>query len=242
MRNEVKRKVWAEIFFAPSVIVTAVAGATALLFSWAVNGNTFLTLSGIGAILGSLGWLATRAIFGVEKITAQVIEKIKAKQRQAEEDELDSLHQKLLVDRDHRTQDFLTMLRTVRSEFEKTVMQPGVELRSQDIVNQVRQLFGAAVAQLKQSYKLYGLSERLVGDHRERILQQRESVLVEIDESIQHLQSVTDQYTRMIERDQKIDLTNLRDELDTSLEVAKRTEERMRELDISNNYESYLKE
>lgn len=242
MFDSIRRKVFGEIFLAPSVVLTAVAGASALLFSWAVGGNSYLTLAGVGGVLGAIGWAATRAIFGVEKITLDVIEKIQSKQRQAEEDELEELLRRLRSDRDHRTQDFLTVLRTVREDFEENAVQPGVQLRSREIVSQVRQLFGAAVGQLQHSLKLYDLSERLIGDQRNRILKQREQVLGEVEATINHLHSVTKQYTDLLNRDQQVDLSVLRDELDTSLRVAKRTEERMSELSTTPDYETYLRE
>ncbi len=58
----------------------------------------------------------------------------------------------------------------------------------------------------------------------------------------ERLMSAVDQFRRLSLREQKEDLKELRDELDESLKVAQRTDERMRELEKSIGYDRHLKE
>ena len=81
-----------------------------------------------------------------------------------------------------------------------------------------------------------------MGDEKKKILEQREHTLSEIRVSIEHMQSVVKHYQELMSKEQNTNLESLRDELDASLRVAKRTEERMRELEGSLDLESRLKQ
>ena len=86
------------------------------------------------------------------------------------------------------------------------------------------------------------LAERLLGEEKKKILEQREHTLGEIRVSIEHMQSAVQHYQELMSKEQNTDLEGLRDELDASLRVAKRTEERMRELEGSLNFDTRLKQ
>lgn len=186
--------------------------------------------------------MATRVIFLADDVAAKVLRDDADNVIKAEEDKLDQLQLRLRADRDFRTKDYLTLLRTCRSEFEEFAKRPGIAIQSQEIVKQVRQLFWSATEQLEQSLKLRMLAERLMGDEKKKILEQREHTLSEIRVSIEHMQSVVKHYQELMSKEQNTNLESLRDELDASLRVAKRTEERMRELEGSLDLESRLKQ
>ena len=241
--DSVKRKVISELFFAPSVVLPIVGGITAGLLSWAVGGNVYLTGSAMAGVLGGVGWMMTRMIYKVEDITEQAMQAQLDKQLEEENEELDQLGRKLRTDRDHRTQDYLTLLRSLRDEFEEAAGKPGNKFKSARIREQIGDVFGAAVDQLRQSFKLWELSENLVGDARQKVLGNRELVLKEIDETVNRLEATVHQFQELVKRDQNVDLASMREELDATMRVAKRTEERMKELEGKQvDYESYINE
>ncbi len=201
-----------------------------------------LNVIGLVGVLGGVGWLATRVIFLADDVAAKILREDAQKIVQAEEAKLDDLQYRLRVDRDFRTKDYLTLLRTCRSEFEEFAKKPGIAIQSQEIVKQVRQLFWSAIDQLEQSLKMHSLADRLNGDQKLSVLGQREHILTEIRESIDHMQSAVKQYQELMNKENNNNLNSLRDELDASLRVAKRTEERMRELEGTTNYDAYLKQ
>lgn len=201
-----------------------------------------MNVAGLVGVLAGVGWMATRVIFFADDVAAKVASEEKEKAIRAEEDKLDDLKNRLRADRDFRTKDYLTLLRTCRSEFELFATRPGLALQSQEIVKQVRLLFFSSVAQLERSLKLHELSDRLIGDQRKKVLEDRERLLGEIHESIEHMQNAAKHYQELVDNEQNTDLSSIRDELDASLRVAKRIEERMRELDGTTNVDAYLKE
>lgn len=239
----VKRKVISELFLAPSVVLPVVGGISAGLLSWASGGSSYLTGAAIAGILGGIGWMVTRMIFKVEEITDEAMKAELSKQAGQEAAELDELARKLRTDRDHRTQDYLTLLRSLREEFENAANKPGNRFRSAQIREQVSLVFRAAVEQLQQSYRLWDLSENLVGSARDKVLADREQVLHEIEQTVDRLQATVHQFHDLIKADKQVDLATMRDELDATMRIAKRTEQRMRELENSSpDYESYINE
>ncbi len=240
--NGFRSRIATELLWAPSVALPLVAGASAWLISWAVGGVVSLNVAGLALVLGGVGWMATRVIFFADDVAAKILREDAEKVVRAEEDKLDQLQMRLRADRDFRTKDYLTLLRTCRSEFEEFAKRPGIAIQSQEIAKKVRQLFWSAIEQLEQSLKLKLLADRLVGDEKKKILEQRENALGEIRVSIEHMQSAVSHYQELMNREQNTDLGGLRDELDASLRVAKRTEERMRELEGSLNFDARLKQ
>lgn len=239
--DAVRKKVLNELFLAPSVVLPIVAGASALILSWGFGGVVLAT-AGVAGILGGVGWMATRMVFKLDEITARTMAYMNEQQRREENSRLDELAKKLRNDRDYRTKDYLTILRDCRNEMETLAAQPAIQARSIEVLQQVRQLFWAAIDQLEQSYKLFELSERLVSDERKEVLERRDEIVKSVNTSVDRLQSAVDQFRSLAKREQNLDLNELRDELDVSLKVAKRTEERMREIEESTNYERHLKE
>ncbi len=229
--DPVKRKVISELFFAPSVVLPIVGGISAGLLSWGVGGVGLLSGAAVIGILGGVGWMLTRIIFKIEVITDQAMQVELDKRLQSENQQLDALARRLQTDRDHRTQDYLTLLRSLRRDFESAVHQPGVQFRSAQVREKVSQVFVAVVDQLQQSYRLWELSEQVKGKSRDTILADRERVLQEVEVTIDRLRGTCEQFVGLVSRDHHVDLAAMREELDATIQVAKRTEERMRELE-----------
>ncbi len=241
--DPIKRKVLSELFLAPSVVLPIVGGISSGLLAWAGGGNTYLEAAGLIGVLGGVGWMLTRIIFQIESITEEAM-RFENEQRELQERmRLDQLAVQLRKDLDHRTQDYLTLLRSLREDFLETANRPGVQGRSAKIREQVSLVFDAAVEQLRQSLNLWELSEQLRGDARKKVLASREQVLSEIGATVDRLQATVMQFQDLIRRDNKVDLASMREELDATMRVAKRTEERMRmELENSNSHETLTRE
>ncbi len=241
--DPVKRKVISELFFAPSVVLPIVGGISAGLLSWASAGSTYLTGAAIAGVLGGVGWMVTRMIFKVEDITEQAMQAQLDKEVADEKERLDELASLLRSDRDHRTQDMLTLLRSLREDFEKAAHSPGLQFRSARVREQVGQVFSTAVEQLRHSYRLWDLSQKLSGKSRDKVLADRESVIDEIEATVDRLRESVQQFHQITKNNDGVDLASLRDELDATMRIAKRTEQRMREFDDpSARHEEYIRE
>lgn len=229
--ESVRNKVFNELFLAPSVVLPIVAGASAWLISWAVGGVGTLNLAGLVGVLGGLGWMATRVIFQVDTITERTLKKLAEKEAKEEELRLDQLAAKLRSDRDPRAADSLTLLREHRRQFEEIAKTPELQSQSLHVVSQFQQLFKAALEQLDESYKLSQLAEKLQSSKRAETMRQRSQLLDEVDETIRHMADAVDHFRQLEFREQNRDLNSLREELELSLQSARRAEERMREFE-----------
>ena len=197
-----------------------------------------MTLAGTVAIVGGLAWMVGRTFLQLDKITARAGKALQDQIRQQEEDRIESLLRNLRMDRDYRTKDYVTVLREARAEFEKLADQPSIQARSLPIVEQVRQLFWSAITELEQSYKLFELSDRLIGDQRTELISQREDLLKQVGVSSEKLKSAVVQFRRLYNQDNDVDINALRDDLDLSIKIAARTEARMKELEGKSNYDT----
>lgn len=219
-----------------------VAGITSSILSWGVGGNLWLSIAGGLAIALSLGWVSTRWLFQRDSITQQVLEDMRAREIEKETERLDELAQLLRNDRDHRTEDDLLQLRSLKKELDALRVKTSSRVRFRELTERVEELFHNTLAQLQETYRLYQISRDASQEAKLGLLKERESILSDINESIAQLQSAIGQFHSLTSEDSPKDLSKLRDELDTSLRVARRTEERMREIEGPGNWNSMVKE
>jgi len=232
----VQKKVLSDIFLTPSVTLPVVAGLICWGLSWAAGGVGVLAVAGTVAVAGGLVWMVGRTFLQLDKITARAGKALQDQIRQQEDERIENLLRNLRLDRDFRTKDYVTILREARAEFEKLADQPSIQARSLPIVGQVRQLFWSAISELEQSYKLFELSDRLVGDQRTELIAQREELLKQVNASAEKLKSAVVQFRRLYNQDDDVDIAALQDDLDVSIKIAARTEARMKELEKLSNY------
>jgi hypothetical protein len=219
-----------------------VGGLSAWLVSWAADGVPSLTLAGLIGVLGGLGWMATRAIFRTEKITQDTMQELEQRELAAEQAELDRLDELLRQDDDPRDQELLKLLRLHRIEFQEIAKQPGVVARSREVLGRVEQLFRASVNNLYESYRLSEQALKLRTRARQDLLAEREKLLTEIKLTVDQLSASLIEYQRVTKKASGEDLGRMREELEASIQIAKRTEERLRELDSSPNYQAANRE
>jgi len=210
--------------------------------SWAADGVPSLTLAGLIGVLGGLGWMATRAIFRTEKITQDTMQELEQRELAAEQAELDRLDELLRQDDDPRDQELLKLLRLHRIEFQEIAKQPGVVARSREVLGRVEQLFRASVNNLYESYRLSEQALKLRTRARQDLLAEREKLLTEIKLTVDQLSASLIEYQRVTKKASGEDLGRMREELEASIQIAKRTEERLRELDSSPNYQAANRE
>jgi len=226
---------------APSVVLPIVGGASAWLLSWAGGGGSdMLNLVGLAGVLGGIGWFATRFIFQLDSISEKAMQDLAKEAFQKEENHLNELQKRLATDKDPRTEQYLILLRENRAELEKLAQTPGIQIRSLEILKQARQLFWAATDQLDQSLKMYQLAQKLSGEQKQGVLAQREHCLSEARESAEHLRDAIATFRQFTDKNLQRDMDSLQLDLAESIQAAKRSEERLRDLQNRPDYERYL--
>lgn len=228
--EDVKRKVLLDLFASPGTLAPIVAGASALMFSWAIGGNPVANGMGLVGILGGIGYFASRLVLGLEGMTQRAYQSLVAAQQAEQEQALDDLERRLGADHDPRTERVLRDLRQLHRTFGDRCKEQTVVAAHHALVGQVEQIFNASVSQLERSLELFHISQRLTGQSQIDILEERERVIDEVVETRDHLSATIEQFQTFVTRRNQSELSSLRDELDETLRVAKRTEQRMAEL------------
>ena len=231
-KDEIRQKVLSDIFGAPSTLLPAVGGLSLVILSWALELGTLATFAGILGVLAGGGILATRLIFGLEDITQQAYEYELQQKQEQRESELDQLDAKLTQDRDSRTQTTLRQLRELYASFLEDVKERKAASNASEVVETVESLFEACVKQLQHSHDLWEASKKVSGQSKDGLRDEREKVILEVVETVGSLSSTIEQFHNFQTRKNNSELARLRDELGRSLEVAKRTEERVTSLDV----------
>jgi hypothetical protein len=235
-RTKLRRKVILDLLSTPWTVVPTVAGASSLLVAWAAEiGGGWLTFAGVAGLLAGVGSLATQFIFNVEEATRRAAEAMEAEKRQEHEDKLDELHQRLKKDKDQRDEQSLEQLRKMYRQFQQDQAWAShlAQRSALEIGNKVEKLYQGCIISLERSLALAEAARKMnTSDGRRRLMDSREKLLAEVQQSIDQLAKVIDG-VRALAMDQHADahLAEVRRELDESLEVARRVEQRMQSLE-----------
>ncbi|MEO8496310.1 MAG: hypothetical protein ABI614_14670 [Planctomycetota bacterium] len=207
------------------------------MLSWAVAGSTLLNLGGLVGVLGGIGFLATRLIFGLERITENAFQYLNDQKREDQEQALDALEMRLRSDEDPRTQTYLRNLRQLYASFQDDLRNGRVAGAARTVLEQVEKLFQAAVKHLEHSYHLWLTAGRMSGDARRALLDEREQVVQEVQDTVEHLNKTIEQFHSFRVKESEAELAKLREELDETMQVARRAEARMESLGEEKTYD-----
>jgi hypothetical protein len=225
--DEVRQKVMLDLFASPGTLIPVVAGASALLLSWAIGGDATANAIGIIGIMGGIGHFASRLVLGLESMTQRAYEAILQRDEKQRKDALDKLEADLRQDKDGRTDACLKQMRNLHDQFQSARAKNRLIANHPQLISRVEEIFDASVLQLQRSLELYELSEKLTGPAKKKALEEREQVIADVLETRDHMNAIIEQFHTFAIRRESSELGRLRSELDETLQVAKRTEERM---------------
>jgi hypothetical protein len=235
-RARLRQKVLLDLLSAPWTLLPAVGGLSLLLLAGAGSrGAEYLILGGIGGLLAGVGSLLTRWILRGDAITKKAFEALQAEGFRKEEDALNELGRRLQRDDDPRTEEHLRELRALYTRFRSNAgwsTQLG-QRSALAIAGQVESLFKGCLQSLERSLEFWDTAQKMATrEARATVLDARERLLGEIRMSIQQLARTIDEVQALaVKRKEEQDLARIRRELDESLVVARRVEERMQALD-----------
>lgn len=233
--DEVKKKVLLDLFVSPWTLVPMVGGLSAWMVSWGVGSNATLNLIGLAGVLVGVGIQASRLIWGVEELTERAHGYLTAQERAKLSEYLDDLATRLSRDDDWRTEESLKRLRALYAALDEDDPPRGHAAIA--IREQVEKIFQASVKQLERSYGLWEKARRLPKGTRGPLLEQRSEAIDEVVLTVNHLSQTVAQYHTFHSDDTDDGLSRLREELDATIEVARRADERMEHLESSPEYD-----
>lgn len=233
--DEVKKKVLLDLFVSPWTLVPLVGGLSAWMVSWGAGGDPTLNLIGLAGVLVGAGIQATRLIWGVEELTERAHGYLSEQEQGKLDEYLDGLEVRLSQDDDWRTEESLKRLRALHASLDDG--EPPRGHAAMAIREKVEKLFGASVKQLEKSFELWEKARRLPKGTRGPLMKQRREAIDEVVLTVNHLQKTVAQYHSFHADDTDDELAKLREELDATIEVARRADERMENLETSPAYD-----
>jgi len=241
MIAEARKKMLLDLFGSPLTLFPWAAGAASLIISWAFGGIPILNfIGGLGGLIG-LGAFATR-LTGYKSLLSKQRKYEHEEKLKQRKDELDRLDAKLTRDMDPRTQNCLRQIRHLYQSLEEDI-QGDVSKSGYQILETIEELFEACVDQLAHSYDLHETAKELSGKNKKRIKQEREQIVEEVVEATAHLGRFVQQFRMLKSKRNKKDLSSLRKQLDTHLDVAKKVNAEISDYDIlDQEYEEFMQE
>jgi len=238
--SELRKKVLLRLVGHPVVLGPMLLGASASTALWTLNGSANLgwfTL--IAGLITSLGAYLTRVILDNGRTARVVLAEVERSEKAARESALDDLDKRMVKgDKDPRPETALRDLRALLRAFEETASRnPDEEAAGAvEVHAQVRELFDRSVRALEQTQKLHDTARQLrLPEARQPLLDQREQILRDVHAGIQQLGNTLVALQQLgSNADGHTQLARLREELDRSLEVAHRVEDRLNNLFTSD--------
>ena len=234
-RAKIRRKVLTSLFAAPSVLLPVTLGVTGVLASWAAGiGEPWLPFAGGLFVLAGIGALATRAIFGMDEVARRAAAELRREAEESWASQLDDLDRRLESDGDERTEALFRELRALH----RTIHEQGLTRRldpasRMDIAIKMGELYEGSIRALEKSLSLWEAAQELPeGGGRRALLEQREAQIREVGRCVGVLQELCRMDGGKAAPDAPDgELARIRAELNHSLEVAKRVEDRMESLE-----------
>lgn len=237
-----RREVLLKYLTHPLTVVPAAIGATGLLLGWAF-GSGLLAFGGLGLLAITGGLLVTRLISSNTAIEEKVLERLQDEERKQRKDSLDDLAKKLEKDDDDRDEEALDDLRQLVKAFHEdrsweASVDPGTAI---ELLNGVDRLFRSSEQTLRDSLELRQKAKKASSKVRKSFMKRRDVLIEDVEASVDRLRHLFEELQTMRPlHDSGEDLRSIREELDSSLEMAKQISEKVSEWEaLADDYRDY---
>ncbi len=239
--GDIKKKILLDLAVSPTTVGLTTIGISLIIFYWAFNLTVIWPFLGFASILASVGIAITNLMLNLDTLTSQAVEKINEEKRIVRQQELDSLDQCLVVARGpqpERDQTFLRELRGLYDDFFQDLKDNKLsEFVNNETIDQIKELFDACVHSLSDSYDLWLSASKSRGEAKTKFMNEREAILDEVGKSVERFTETITGIRALNLKGKKSDLSQLRNQLNDSLEIARRTEQRMANINQIQEFE-----
>ncbi|MFH1098753.1 MAG: hypothetical protein V1723_02450 [Candidatus Uhrbacteria bacterium] len=234
-RAEFRKRLALRLAVSPGTVLPFVGGVSALIAAWTFDLSSIVSFGGIVAMLVGIGVLATRVSIHGATIARDLDAELRQQAEWSAEQTLDQLRRRLQADHDPRDEELLDALRDLVGVFRKEAhwVERVNAVSAQEIREKVEELFRMCVRKLEAEFSLSATAQTLrVAEAKNSLLAQRERLIGEVQESVKVLTTLIAGVYQLGTRGNVDEETaRIREELQRSLEVARRVEE---ELEGSN--------
>jgi hypothetical protein len=238
--SDLRSRVWRRLFGSKQFLIPAAIAVGAGCIA-AISGGVWTAIAVAFGLIAA-GGVVLKLASGAEQLEKAVLQDQTNEQRGQEDLRLNELQKRLRSDRDFRTKDCFHLASQARTDFLSLIQKAQGNFALLQFGQQFDQLFWATIEQLEHSLQLYEQADRLVDARRKAILAERERVVDDLIGAADRLRQVVDKIRSTATQDREVELSSLSKELDDSLEIAKRVDQRLRELESEPNRDEFLKQ
>lgn len=223
-REAYRKRVFLNYLAHPFTLIPAAVGTTALLAGWAIGMPAVMFGGVLGMLVGG-GMFLTRLLSDDDSTEQAVISKMQEENAVARERELDRLETQLAQDKDTRDEQALRDLRLLVNTFhENRTWAKGLDAASEvDVLLGVDRLFRHAVQHLRDGLVMMERARSASRETQVSFLRKREQLIGEVEEEVNRLRHLLEELHKVgLNTSDGTDMRAIREELDTSLEIAKR--------------------
>jgi hypothetical protein len=157
---------------------------------------------------------------------------IRLRQKQKKDEDILSLHDRLASDHDARVTTALRDLVSAYAAFQKNINRNGISVPTKGVLlEKVNSLFDGCLKQLDRSHDLCLQQRQLTGGAKKAVTAQRDQIIADVQASIDQMSGTFEQAVDLATNNEG-NLSDLRKELETTMRVARRTDERMTEMGL----------
>ena len=235
---EYRKRVIVKALASPVVYLPAGVGALTAVTA-GVAGLAFFTFLGVTGVVFAVGAAVTRLLWRTNELGEAVAADAAGEAEAAQRAALDGLARRAEVYGDREVAGHVYQLRQLGGRLDKAEQwgrsaAVGLEV-AVDVLGKAEQLYQSCLASLDRSLALRTAAAEMATDEgRRRVLDSRQKLLDEVQSGIGRIGLALDRLqAASLTRDAEGDLPRLRDELDAGLQIARRVEQRMGELERS---------
>jgi len=234
-KDAYRKRVFLNYLAHPLTLAPLALGATGLLAGWALSSPAVLFGGVLAGLVGG-GVFLTRLLSDDTSTEKGVISKMQEESFVARQRELDELERKLSADKDHRDEQALRDLRLLETTFkENRSWTRGIDAATEvDILLGVDRLFKHAERNLHESLEAMEQAKKASPNLQVSFLKRREQLIGEVEDGVARLRHLLEELHDMRPLSETgDDLRAIREELDTSLEIAKKAAKEVSEWDAN---------
>lgn len=235
--GQIRRKVFLRLLGHPVVLAPFVLGVSASTAVWAMSWPSGFSLFAAAAgALGAAGAYVTRLVLDDGRTARAVVMEMEQNAQLSAKAALDDLDRRLVAaDEDPRPETALRDLRALVRAMDDYACRTDDAVHAPvivDVRSRVQQIFESSVRSLEQTIQLGDTAKILnLPEARKPLLEQREKIIADIQAGVKQLGGTLAALQHLGSGAQSSrELARLRDELDQSLAIASRVEDRLNSL------------
>lgn len=241
--KELRKRIMLELLVTPMTIVPLALGATAFLLSY-VFGGTMAFLAFISTLIG-FGAMLTNFVFNMKAVSERALQQWRKSEKQKQDAVLNALSIKLVRTTDTTDDEtHLANLRELYRQFCEDLEQHRIsEHTPPDMLDQIDQMFKACVNSLEESYEIYRMTQKMKGELKKGMIQQRKDMIDNVGKSVAEMSNAINEVRSLKLKANNKELEQIRKNLSRSLSVCQNRDAAYSELnDEMQRFDDYAKE